>query len=446
MPQAVTKEQYLSVTQLNTMLRDALEEQFPRLAFEGEVSGLSKPKSGHIYFNLKDEHSQVACVIWRGVASKLDFKLEDGMFVYAFGNPTLYPVSGRFQIIVKKILPAGEGLLQQKYLELQKKLQAEGLFDQERKRELPFLPKAVGVVTSGSGAVIKDIMVKIKERMPSMPVYLVPVKVQGKGAAEEIAHGIKLLNRSQLVDVIIIGRGGGSLEDLWAFNEELLVRAVFASKIPIVSGVGHEVDVALTDYAADKRAPTPTAAAEMVVPKRAELVKRVDELFARISIFDRWLTPLWQLVDEKQSLLERVFKSSLEKRVLILRALASRVKGLRPENVLGAAESRVHLLIERFVSAAKYKSQKAEHLILSKQKEMLYLFQRDLQTKQSKLENLAARLESVNPKSVMKRGFSIVQSGGEIVSNADQVSAGDTLDIKLYNGELSTKVLEKRSS
>lgn len=446
MPQAVTKEQYLSVTQLNTMLRDALEEQFPRLAFEGEVSGLSKPKSGHIYFNLKDEHSQVACVIWRGVASKLDFKLEDGMFVYAFGNPTLYPVSGRFQIIVKKILPAGEGLLQQKYLELQKKLQAEGLFDQERKRELPFLPKAVGVVTSGSGAVIQDIMVKIKERMPSMPVYLVPVKVQGKGAAEEIAHGIKLLNRSQLVDVIIIGRGGGSLEDLWAFNEELLVRAVFASKIPIVSGVGHEVDVALTDYVADKRAPTPTAAAEMVVPKRAELVKRVDELFARISIFDRWLTPLWQLVDEKQSLLERVFKSSLEKRVLILRALANRVKGLRPENVLCAAESRVHLLIERFVSAAKYKSQKAEHLILSKQKEMLYLFQRDLQKKQSKLENLAARLESVNPKSVMKRGFSIVQRGGEIVSNAEQVSAGDTLDIKLYNGELSTRVLEKRSS
>ncbi|MCB0339907.1 MAG: exodeoxyribonuclease VII large subunit, partial [Bdellovibrionales bacterium] len=338
---------YLTVSTLNRLFNTALEREFPSVDFEAEISQISRPASGHLYLTLKDEQSQLAGVLWRGTAAKIGFELEPGMAVLCHGRPNVYQGTGRLQVVISRIVLAGEGLLQKKFLELKAKLEKEGLFAQDRKRQLPFLPKAVGVVTSASGAVIKDIMVKIHERMPPMQVYLVPVRVQGEGAAAEIASAIKLLNESELVDVIIVGRGGGSLEDLWAFNEEIVVRAIFASRIPVVSGVGHEVDIALSDLVADLRAPTPTAAAEMVVPKRKDLLARILELEGRFKDTSRWLRPKEQGVDEFELRLNSTISNMLTRARLKVATYEGKLGSLEPKRFLALLNQRIILNQDR---------------------------------------------------------------------------------------------------
>lgn len=412
-------QEYLSVTQLNGLLNEALEGQFPEIRVEGELSGVKLPASGHIYAKLKDATAQIDIVMWRGTAAKLSFRPAEGMAVLAHGRPNIFKDRGALQIVVHQMFPMGAGLLQRKFLELKAKLDREGLFSPERKRAIPTFPKAVGVVTSGSGAVIHDIMVKIRERMPSMPVYLVDVRVQGEGAAQEIAEGIRQLNEFEGVDVIIVGRGGGSLEDLWAFNEEVVVRAIFASRIPVVSGVGHETDVTLADFVADERAPTPTAAAERVVPKRAELLRRTDELFSRISEYSRWLDPLSQRVDDAEARLSKRVEALFAEARLHLRNAESRLRLLEPQRLLEVMGARIMGLRDRLENGIN------RHLI----------------TRSGEVARLSSKLEALSPLGVLKRGYSLVERDGEIVRSVRGVKGGDMVKITLADGKVGAEIL-----
>ena len=272
--QASGKQNVLTVSQLSNQLRMAIEGQFASLAVEGEISGYKKAASGHIYFDLKDAQNLIKSIVWRSSAERIKIPLEDGQSVVVYGKLTTYGARSNYQLIVTKIELAGLGALMQKFEEMKARLEKEGLFDTARKKPLPQMPQKIGIITSPTGAVIDDMLHRIKDRFPCH-VQLYPVLVQGVGAKEQIAEGVDYFNnlpKDQQPDVLIVARGGGSLEDLWAFNEEMVVRAIYRSTIPVVSAVGHEPDVTLCDYVADLRAPTPTAAAELVVPVRADLV------------------------------------------------------------------------------------------------------------------------------------------------------------------------------
>jgi len=265
----------LTVTELTTQIRLSLEQAFPELWVQGEVSNLRTPSSGHLYFTLKDQTSQIRAVLFRGVANQLRFALRDGLQVIVRGRLNVYEVRGDYQIILEYLEPKGIGALQLAFEQLKEKLEREGLFDSARKRPLPFFPRKVGIVTSPSGAAIQDMLTVMKRRCPVLSVLIYPVAVQGEGAAEQIAEAIAILGRRRDVEVIIVGRGGGSLEDLWCFNEEIVVRAIAESKVPVVSAVGHEIDFTLADFAADYRAPTPSAAAEVVSPVLGDLIESI---------------------------------------------------------------------------------------------------------------------------------------------------------------------------
>lgn len=403
------------------MLNVALERQFPEVFFAGEVSQVTVARSGHLYLSIKDEHSQLSAVMWAGMAAGLGFEVQPGLAVLCHGRPNIYHASGKFQIVLHRMLVAGEGALRKRFLELKAKLEREGLFSVDRKRTLPFLPRAIGIVTSGTGAVIHDIMVRLKARMPQIPSYLVDVKVQGEGAAEDIARGIEYLDSAGLVDVIILARGGGSLEDLWAFNEERVVRAVFACRTPLICGVGHEVDVTLADFAADVRAPTPTAAAEMVVPKRDELLMRIDELQRRLLDFERWLQPLAQQLDEAELRLNHQAQSFLERSRLLLDRDQAKLQALEPTRLLASLAERVTNHHERLNLALKTSMERAR----------------------VEVERRAGRLQALNPKAVMQRGFAIVHCREQLVRGANELKLGDNIRVSFAHGQVGAEVTEE---
>lgn len=272
------KREILSVSELTQNIRRLLEGQFPSVWVSGEISNFKFHSSGHMYFSLKDEQAQIACVMFRQENAKLLFEPKEGMAALAFGRVSVYPVRGQYQLYIEQLEPKGVGALQLKFQQLKEKLQKEGLFDALHKVELPFLPARIGVVTSIDGAALRDILHVIDRRFENAHVVIYPVPVQGAGAAGAIAEAVADLNAQKAADVLILARGGGSLEDLWAFNEEVLARAIFASEIPVISAVGHETDFTIADFVADLRAPTPSAAAELVLPVRDELLARVAEL------------------------------------------------------------------------------------------------------------------------------------------------------------------------
>jgi exodeoxyribonuclease VII large subunit len=271
----------LTVSELTGLIRTSIESAFCDLWLEGEVSNLRMPGSGHVYCTLKDDSSQIRAVLFRSSALRLRFTLEEGMRVVVRVRLTVYEPRGEYQIVLDAVEPKGIGALQLAFEQLKERLDAEGLFDESRKKPLPMFPQTVGVVTSPTGAAIRDIFSVLHRRWPTLHIVLVPVPVQGEGAAQQIADAVTLLNEQGAADVIIVGRGGGSLEDLWSFNEEAVVRAIAKSRIPVVSAVGHEIDVTLTDFAADHRAATPSAAAETVVPVLADVVERLHETIVR---------------------------------------------------------------------------------------------------------------------------------------------------------------------
>ncbi|NQT19457.1 MAG: exodeoxyribonuclease VII large subunit [Planctomycetes bacterium] len=393
-----TGRDVLSVTELTQQIKKDLETSFHGIWVAGEISNLSRPNSGHVYLTLKDEKTQLSGVIWRSAAARLRFELKDGLAVVVHGDITVYPPRGAYQIIVKRVMPRGMGALQLAFLQMKDKLEKEGLFAPEHKRPLPFIPRRIGIVTSPSGAAIRDILKQISRRFPGAQVLLYPALVQGKQAAEEIAGGIHALNEYGGLDVMIVGRGGGSIEDLWAFNEEVVARAIFSSQVPVISAVGHEVDVTISDLVADARALTPTAAGEMAVPDRAELTRHLDLLQEHL----------------RQSLVNKVDVARAR-----LQSLAQATVLRRP---LEAVRTLQQGLDERFEDLRRTSGQWLAIL-------------------RERMAAIAGRLESLSPLKVLARGYSItIRPDGTVVRKATQVSAGDTLKTRLSEGAFTSTV------
>jgi exodeoxyribonuclease VII large subunit len=273
----------LSVSELTALVKEVVETGFADIGVTGEISNLSRPKSGHLYFDIKDEGARIRAIIWRSQAARIPFDLHNGLAVRAWGGLDVYPSQGAYQVIVRKIEPEGIGPLELAFRQLSDRLRAEGLFDPSRKRPLPTFPSRIVVVSSPSGAAVRDVLTITARRWPAAEILIAPAKVQGRGAAEEVAAGIELANRVSGVDLVLVARGGGSLEDLWAFNEEVVARAIVASRVPVVSGVGHETDLTIADLAADARGPTPSGAAELSVPDAREVLARIDSLGSRMA-------------------------------------------------------------------------------------------------------------------------------------------------------------------
>lgn len=458
---------YLSVSDVTRLVNDILELQFSQLLFRGEISQVTVAQSGHVYFSIKDEGAQLSCAMWAGVARTLPFKPRVGMSVRCHGRPNVYAQTGRFQIVVHRLFEDGEGELQRRFLELRKRLENEGFFSAERKRALPFLPKAVGIVTSKTGAVIHDMMVKIRERFPSMIVYLADTRVQGEGAAAEIATAIRNIDRSGLVDVIIVARGGGSLEDLWAFNEEEIVKAVFACSRPVVSGVGHEVDVTLCDLAADVRAPTPTAAAEMVVPKVSDLLQRVREMERRLTDVDRWFQPRVQRLDELTLRLEARLGAIAEEARLRVRAAELSLARIKPDKVIelmrmrfSVMEKRLRRAVEVVIQSCSVElSRRVDRVrpstllesvkrhqvaVASLEERLVSAGSRSFNALRQQIASIEARLEALSPQGVLERGYSILRIDGKHVRSAAQAVLGGEMEVQITDGVISGTVISKR--
>ncbi|HWP57898.1 MAG TPA: exodeoxyribonuclease VII large subunit [Candidatus Acidoferrales bacterium] len=398
-PQAAARP-VLSVTQLNEIVREALERTLPGLWVVGEISNFRVPPSGHFYFTLKDDQSQIAAVMFRRRGQRLPFQPENGMEVLCYGRVGVYPVRGDLQLYVDTIEPRGRGAKQIALEQLKERLWKEGLFSEKRKRPLPFLPRSIGIVTSLHGAAVRDMLRIISDRFADRRIVISPVKVQGDGAGAEIAAAIRDLGESGEVDVLIVGRGGGSAEDLWSFNEEAVARALAAVPVPVISAVGHEIDFTLADLVADRRAPTPSAAAEMVVPSKRELVERVARLESRLE-------------SAANGRLERAREGWLRLR----RRLADPTRRLRERQL------------------------RVDELSLSLERRMRGMLLRFRQA----VSQIGKRLNGVSPLAVLERGYSLVLTvpEGKVVKSSAGVEIGDEIKIRFAQGSARCRVEEK---
>jgi exodeoxyribonuclease VII large subunit len=440
----------LSVSEVVNLLRDVLAHAFPLFYFQGELGPVSRASSGHLYFTIKDPATNTAiilnCVIWRQVAQRLSFLPTEGMLVECQGAPTIYPASGRLQLVVSVMQVAGQGALRQRFEALKARLGAEGLFAVDRKRSLPFFPQCVGVVTSRSGSVIHDIAVTINSRMPGTRIVLAHAKVQGEGSAIELARAIRQLNEIPEVEVIIVARGGGSLEDLWAFNEEETVRAIFGSRLPVISAVGHETDTTLSDLVADVRAPTPTGAGRIVVPDRGELLERLRSLQVRIGAVDVILRNFEQRVDSVALRLKEASVRYLQYVGLLFARLEMRLREQRPA-----------LKIERMRArsvALQWQLEKNYRCLLDKKNSSMDRIEQLLHSNvrenvreiRGVLDLLGARLASVNPISVLDRGYAVIRQpgeGGQIFMDAKAVPLGTDLEVQMRDGLVNIITIDK---
>jgi exodeoxyribonuclease VII large subunit len=400
--QELAPERALSVSQFTAMVKDLLEGAFPAVCVVGEISNFSRPSSGHCYFTLKDEGAQLRAVVWRNAAQRLRFDLQDGLEVICHGALDLYAPRGSYQLVIDQVQPKGMGALELALRKLREKLAAEGLFDPGRKRPLPKFPRRIGLVTSPTGAAVRDFLQVLKRRWLGTDVLIAPVRVQGDGAAEEIAAAIRQLNSAHAdIDVLVVARGGGSLEDLWAFNEEIVVRAIHASRIPVVSAVGHEIDVTLSDLVADVRALTPSEAAERVVPSGEELKQTLQQ--------------------HAQRLLTQLRTRATTAR-LRLEGVAARRAFRRPFAMLQEAEQRLDELETRSNRAMRQK----------------------LADGRLHITAAAARLESLSPLGVLGRGYSLTfrEANGELVREASNLRPGDRIRTRFGRGEAISRVEE----
>jgi len=432
----------LTVSELTRQIQDVLEATFDQLWVEGEVSNLRRPASGHLYFTLKDEESQIRAVLFRPAARALKFDLEDGMHILCRARMNVYKPRGEYQLILDYAEPRGVGALQIAFEQLKAKLQAEGLFDPVHKKPLPFLPSRIAVVTSPSGAVIRDILNITKRRFPSVDILIAPVRVQGAEAAAEIVEALDRLNEMPGIDVIIVARGGGSLEDLMAFNDEGVARAIFASRVPVVSAVGHEIDFTIADFVADVRAPTPSAAAELVVPLRSDLVQQVRALRGRfVQAAERFLRLRRQRLEV---LAERV--RDPRRRLVDLRlALDERFAGLTASLTRRLRTERERL--RRFDTHLQYLSPAAKvealtFVLENMRKGMITGIFRQVEGLRSRLAGLTALLDSLSPLAVLARGYAIVRTlpEGKVVRNAGDLSTGDPVGINVAKGRFNAVV------
>lgn len=399
------KPKVLSVTQLNLLLKNVLEIEFPTVWVAGEISNLSQPRSGHIYFTLKDDESQMRGVIWRSTAERLKFDVEEGMQLVCSGNIDLYPPRGTYQLVVRSAEPLGIGPLQLAFQQLHEKLKKEGLFDPTHKKSIPAYPKRIGVVTSPTGAAIRDFLQILTRRWKDSDVTVIPTRVQGEGVSREIARAIRAAHRIRpALDVLVVTRGGGSLEDLWCFNEEPVVRAIYEATIPTVSAVGHEIDVTLSDLAADLRALTPSEAAEKVVPAQEDLRRRIYHL---------------------KNTLDQNLVNRLELAYHRLVQLESRPVFRRPLDQIRILQRRLDELDSR--------GGRAVNLLLERRKDQL--------------KSLAKHLASVSPLSILGRGYSLTHSKntGELIASVDQIKNGDLIETQVANGTFLSRVVDETS-
>lgn len=390
------------VSEINKIAKNLLEEEFPEIWLEGEISNFTLHSSGHLYFSLKDEDAQINAIMYKWQAGQLEFVPENGMKVIAQGKISVFVKGGRYQIIVYGIKPIGIGALQQAFEQLKRKLEKEGLFDKARKRPIPMLPQKIGIVTSPTGAAIRDILNIIERRFANVHILIHPVRVQGDRAAGEIAEAIAYVNeRFPSLDVLIVGRGGGSLEDLWSFNREIVARAIYNSRIPVISAVGHEVDYTIADFVADLRAPTPSAAAELVVTNKIELEKKILLLTSKIKL------SMKHELDELTSQYRRLVDSRIF---------------LHPEELYSQFQQEIDYYLERIIS-------KCAHF-LDFQKE--------------KLNSIAGKLNVLSPLNILARGYSIAYKlpENEILKSISQVTMKDKVKVKLHRGEIICTVEE----
>lgn len=441
----------LTVGRLTALIRGVLEENFEHVWVEGEVSNLALPSSGHLYFTLKDSGAQIRCVMFRASVRALRFRLQNGMNLVVRGRVSVYEQRGEYQFLAEYLEPKGIGALQLAFTQLKEKLAQEGLFDESRKKRLPGLPQRIGIVTSTAGAALHDILTVLRRRHAGVDVLIFPVKVQGEGAAEEIAAAIRDFNRYGNVDVLIVGRGGGSMEDLWAFNEEVVARAVSASRIPVVSAVGHEVDFTIADLAADLRAPTPSAAAEMVVKSREELENNLRHLSHRLAhavgrrmaACGERISGMVRALKDPMLLVGNLFQRIDDLQDRMQRALAAELRLLR-EGLSGD----VHRLRLCHPALAM---ERCREKMLALDGRMGTAMNRILDGFRERASVDAARLQAFSPLATLRRGYSIARKpeDGTVVRDSCQVQAGDRLEVLFGRGSaecIVEKALSKRDA
>jgi exodeoxyribonuclease VII large subunit len=435
-----------SVSELTREIKAILEGRFPSVLVKGEVSNLRAPSSGHLYFTLKDAEACIDAVLFRTEARRLRFSVQNGLSLVARGRLALYEPQGRYQLVCDTVEPLGAGALQIAFEQLKERLQKEGLFEAARKRRLPYLPRRIAVVTSPSGAAVHDFLRVLHRRFPNLPVLLVPARVQGEGAAQEIARGIVRAAKQPRVDVVVVARGGGSLEDLWAFNEEVVARALCGCPVPTVSAVGHEIDFTIADYCADVRAPTPTAAAELIARVKDELVAdlaqrkarlaramrgqlerkrgQLEKLRARVADPRRLIGDRKLRLDRARQRLEVAVHDKLAARQQMLRALRERLQAQHPRERLHRLEREVARLEQRLKALAG----------------------RVLAARRHRYEGLTARLDALSPLKVLARGYAVAfDQRGHALMKAGQVQPGERVRVRLHEGELSAHVVEKKN-
>ncbi len=397
-------EKLFTVSEITRKIRTSLEYDFSNISIVGEISNIRKPSSGHVYLTLKDKNAQLQAVVFRNTANKIKFELKDGMEIISFGSITVYEPRGQYQIIIDQIEPKGIGALQLAFQQLKEKLEKEGLFDVSRKKPIPFIPQKIGIVTSPTGAAIKDILNIIERRFANVEILLYPVKVQGDGAAEEIAEAIVELNKLPDIDVIIAGRGGGSLEDLWAFNEEVVARSIYNSTIPVISAVGHEIDITIADLVADIRALTPSEAGELVVPQKDLL----------LNILEKCKSRLFQSLTNK------------------LKLSKDKLAGVANSYAMRQPFDKLHRLQQRLDEFAQRLNLNITHA---------------LNTEREKLSGIAGKLESLNPLSVLKRGYTITTKleNYKPLREVKDVNKGDKIKTRFSKGSVISAILSIES-
>ena len=432
-----------SVSDLTARIRDLLGGEFTGISVEGEVSNAHSAQSGHLYFTLKDARAQVRCVCFRTQLQRLKFRPEDGLHVTVSGSISVYEARGEYQIYVDHVEPVGFGALQLAFEQLKKRLEADGLFDPERKKPLPMLPRTIGLITSPRGAAVRDVVRILRRRFANLHILTYPVRVQGEGAAAEIAEAVKYFNRKQLVDVVILARGGGSLEDLLAFNEEIVARAIAACTIPVITGVGHETDFTIADFVADVRASTPSAAAELVIRSRQEFDRHLADLQHKLTQRMRYL-----LLDARHRLRDLSVDRGLRQLEDLLRRSRQRTDELVGELADGL-RARLDRLRRRFgVAGTRLVSvdlrsgiRRAAMRLEQRSSALDVRIERVLAAKARHLERLRLQLAERSPLNVLARGYAICYDAqGRVVHAAEQVSLGDSVRVQLSRGKLDAEV------
>ncbi|MCU7816243.1 MAG: exodeoxyribonuclease VII large subunit [Candidatus Thiodiazotropha sp. (ex Lucinoma kastoroae)] len=442
-----TQKDIYSVSRLVRETRSILEGSFPLIWISGEISNLAQPASGHIYFSLKDEIAQVRCAMFRMKRQRLRFRPENGQQVMLRAKVSLYEARGEFQLIAEHMEPAGEGALRLAFEQLKQKLAAEGLFDADRKKTLPAIPQQLGIITSPTGAAIRDLLTVLGRRFPALSVIIYPVQVQGERAAQQITQMLQIANQRNECDLLILSRGGGSLEDLQAFNDEGLARQIHDSQIPVVTGIGHEIDFTIADFVADQRAPTPSAAAELVSPDQTVWLKQLQQLQQRLTI--RQSQHLHRLREKLGTLKSRLLRQHpnqrLQQRAQRFDELTQRLKQAQHVYLL-TRQHKLEKLTSRLNRLSPQQRVENQQQTIRQYNERLQrAIQQRLKDEQTKLSQLARDLHNLSPLNTLGRGYAIVSQDkdGSIIRTSNEVETGDTVNARLFQGRLVCRVVGK---